>query len=66
MTLGALINICTDIRDDTVIMIYDSAEDFDISSCNWRSCRAGSIKKCEININRLKFISDNIVAVAIA
>lgn len=66
MTLGALVNICTNISDDTVIMIYDSAEDFDISSCNWKSCKAESVKNSEINIDRLDFVSDRIVAVAIA
>lgn len=66
MTLGALVNMCKNICDDTVIMIYNSAEDFDVSSCNWESCKAESVKNSEINIDRLEFISKYIVAVAIA
>ena len=66
MTLGTLINMSKNITDKTRIMIYNSTKDFEMSTCNWESCRAWSVKNSEILIDRFEFIDENLIAVSIA
>lgn len=48
MTIKNLFDLCENLQNIDDVMLYDSVEDFDNATSNWKSCNADSIKHSEI------------------
>lgn len=63
MTIKELFNICENLKDIEDVMLYDSVEDFDNNTSNWKSCQSDSIKHSDIKIGKFR-IYRGFVAIA--
>lgn len=65
MTIKELFKMCENLKDIEDVMLYDSVEDFDNATSNWKSCNADSIKHSDIKVGKFQ-IYRRFVAIAIA
>ena len=65
MTIGQLIKACDNILPHTKLMVFDSGEDFDNCTANWKTCTANSLTNSPAPIAKFHVYSD-FVAVALA
>ena len=65
MTIKNLFEICENLQNIDDVMLYDSVEDFDNATSNWKSCNADSIKHSDIKIGKFR-IYNGFVAIAMA
>lgn len=63
MTIKNLFEICENLQNIDDVMLYDSVEDFDNATSNWKSCQSDSIKHSDIEIGKFR-IYNGFVAIA--
>ena len=62
MTIGQLIMACDNIKPDTEFMVFDSVEDYDNCTSNWKTYTAISLVDSPVPITRFRIYSDFVAA----
>ena len=65
MTIKQLVEMCDNVNEKTYLMFYDSVEDYESDSPNWRGCYLEELGECERLVKRFR-ISKNFNYIAIA
>lgn len=65
MTIKELFEICENLKAIDYIMLYDSVEDFDLCTSNWKEYNKDDVKHCTAKIGKFQ-ICKTLVAIALA
>lgn len=67
MTIKQLVEMCGNVNDKTAFLVYDSPEDYEAETSNWREYRKVDIEHCNAKISKFKVSKNfNYIAVALA
>lgn len=65
MTIKNLFELCENLQNIEDVMLYDSVEDFDNATSNWKSYEKDDVKHCTAKIGKFR-IYNGFVAIALA